>query len=40
MRAGAPREAYEGALAIAREKLTPRDWQKLDAALARVPVAA
>ena len=40
MRAGSPREAYEGALAIARERLTLRDWRKLEGALAEVPVAA
>ena len=40
MRAGAPREAYEGALAIARERLSARDWEKLSRALAPAAMAA
>jgi hypothetical protein len=39
MRAGAPREAFEGALALARAHLAPRDWDKLARAL-DVPLAA
>ena len=33
MREGAPREAYEAALALARSRLAPRDWDKLARAL-------
>ncbi|HVY66079.1 MAG TPA: hemerythrin domain-containing protein [Gammaproteobacteria bacterium] len=34
MRHGAPQAVFEGALAIARGNLSPRDWNKLAAALA------
>jgi hypothetical protein len=40
LRAGAPHGAYAGALALARERLTARDWEKLDAALAGMAAAA
>lgn len=40
MRADAPREAYESALALAREGLGARDWQKLFAALEARPALA
>jgi hypothetical protein len=39
IRAHAPREVFEGVLAIARSNLSTRDWQKLAAALA-LPQAA
>ncbi len=40
MRESAPREAYEGALALARSNLTARDWDKLARALGALPAAA
>jgi hypothetical protein len=40
LRRDAPREAYEGTLALARESLPARDWQKLFAALEARPALA